>query len=106
MATFPGSKITIKTKIEMITRDFAKSIGLKESKPIAGRPEISDFEYQGTEGYVCLRFDGEKSEGFVVIETEPMTRRIIGKAFSDHPLQSKFWAAIEICGLSKVIKRK
>lgn len=88
----------------MMTKEFCAKIGLKSCAPIAGRPEIVDFEKEDLTHYICVRFHDNLCKGFVVIAREERTRKHITKVASDRRTIDAFKLAVALCDAQYMFK--
>lgn len=88
-----------------MTKEFCKSIGLKESKPLVDKT-ISDFEINCSSAYVVVRFKGEKCDCFIVTQKTGWREDMVNKVISNAPTRDGFLMAVKICNCEDVLNLK
>lgn len=85
-----------------MTKEFCKSIGLKESKPLVDKT-ISDFEINCSSAYVVVRFKGENCDCFIVTQKIGWRGDMVNKVISNAPTRERFLMAVKICKCEDVL---
>lgn len=88
-----------------MTKEFCRSIGLKESKPVVDKT-ISDFEINCSSAYVCVRFKYEKCDCFIVTHKEGRREDMLNKVISNAPTRDRFLMAVKICNCEDLLNLK